>query len=220
MNKVAIFDFDGTIVDTITDVALSFNKALKENGFPEHPIKAYDGFVGGNLETVVSRMLPQNCISEENIDKVKTTYRSIYSTSEKENTKPYPGVMDMLNTLKNQGWKLAINTNKGQVLVDQLNEKIFPEDMFDSVVGYLESRPSKPDAYGVNMICDECGEAVSQAIYVGDGMSDVNTAKNAQIPCIFVTWGQGSLEDGEYSNVVSVDTVSELQDRLINWDFK
>ncbi|MBE5910029.1 HAD family hydrolase [Pseudobutyrivibrio sp.] len=218
MSKVAIFDFDGTIVDTITDVALSFNKALKENGFPEHKIEAYDGFVGGNLETVVSRMLPKNCISEENIDRVKTSYRSIYSTSEKENTKPYPGIMDMLYLLKEQGWKLAINTNKGQVLVDQLDEKLFPENLFDSVVGYLETRPSKPDAFGVKMICEECGEEVSNAIYIGDGMSDVYTAQNASIPCIFVEWGQGALENGVYDNVISVNTVSELQDRLVNWD--
>lgn len=220
MDKVAIFDFDGTIVDTITDVALSFNAALKENGFPEHTIEAYDGFVGGNLETVVSRMLPQNCVSEENIDNVKNCYRHIYSTSKKENTKPYPGVMDMLYDLRDRGWKLAINTNKGQVLVDQLNEQIFPEDMFDSVVGYLESRPSKPDAFGVNMICEECGVDVSGAIYVGDGMSDVNTAKNAQIPCVFVNWGQGALENGAYDAVVSVDSVPKLHETLVNWDFK
>ncbi len=219
MNKVAIFDFDGTIVDTITDVALSFNEALRDNGFPEHSIEAYDGFVGGNLETVVSRMLPQTCVTEENIDKVKTRYRYIYSTSEKENTKPYPGIMDMLYKLKAEGWKLAINTNKGQMLVNQLDKKLFPKDMFDSVVGYLETRPSKPDAFGVNMICEECRVDATQAIYIGDGMSDVYTAKNANIPCLFVTWGQGALEDGAYDNTVSVDTVEELQNKLINWKF-
>ncbi|QFJ53941.1 HAD family hydrolase [Pseudobutyrivibrio xylanivorans] len=214
MAKIAIFDFDGTIVNTITDVALSFNKALETHGFPTHPMEAFDGFVGGNLETVVSRMLPKDAISDENIDKVKFTYREIYGTSPKENTKPYDGIMGLLQDLKDAGWKLAINTNKGQKLVDDLTAELFPEGMFDSVVGYLESRPSKPDPYGVKMICEECGGDISDAIYIGDGMSDVNTAINAGIPCVFVTWGQGDF-DGDFDDVVSVSCVEGLRNELL-----
>ncbi len=213
MARIAIFDFDGTIVNTIVDVAISFNKALEEHGFPTHPLEAYDGFVGGNLETVVSRMLPKDAITDENIDKVKTTYRQIYSSSKKENTLPYDGIMELLHDLKAEGWKLAINTNKGQKLVDELVVELFPEGMFDSVVGYLESRPSKPDAFGVKMICQECGGDIADAIYVGDGMSDVNTAINAGIPCIFTEWGQGNLE-GEYDKVIAVENVDQLRERL------
>ncbi len=210
MTKVAIFDFDGTIVDTITDVALSFNLALKENGFNEHPLEAFDGFVGGNLETVVSRMLPKDSVSDANVDKVKNCYRRIYSTSSKENTRPYRGVMDLLSKLKENGWKLAINSNKGQVLLDGLVEKLFPQGFFDSVVGYIEDKPSKPDPFGVKQICKECGSPLDRAIYVGDGASDVLTAKAAGIPCIFVTWGQGKCDRDLYDRISFVDNVEEL----------
>ncbi len=213
MINLAIFDFDGTIVNTITDVALCFNQSLKENGFPEHPLEAFDGFVGGNLETVVSRMLPADSVTDENIDLVKLRYREIYSSSKKENTLPYEGVMDLLNKMKEDGWKLAINSNKGQKLLDDLTVELFPEGMFDSVVGYLETRPSKPDRYGVDLICKECNSKIENAIYIGDGMSDVKTAINAGIPCIFTEWGQGQL-DGEYINVVSVKTIDELRECL------
>jgi len=220
MSKVAIFDFDGTIVNTITDVALAFNQALKENGYPEHPMEAFDGFVGGNLETVVARMLPEDCIKDKNIDSVKFAYRRIYSESQKENTKPYDGIVELLEKLKKNGWKIAVNSNKGQQLLDELVAELFPKGYFDSVVGYLESRPSKPDACGVELIYADCCETAPIAIYVGDGMSDVRTAINAGIPCVFVNWGQGKLEEAYQENVICVETIEELENVLLDWKDK
>ena len=206
-----IFDFDGTIVDTITDVGICFNEALRDCGLPTHPLKNFGRFAGGNLETVVSRLLPPNQVTEANITRVKTRYRELYLRSEKPNTRPYPGIWELLQSLKSEGFRLAVNSNKGQALLDDMVEKMFPEHFFDSVVGYLESRPSKPDPCGVEVIAQACGCGKKRAVYVGDGISDVRTAINAGIPCIFVTWGQGDKADiPPNADVMVVDTVEQL----------
>lgn len=216
MRKLIIFDFDGTAVDTITDVGICFNEALRLNRFPQHPLENFGRFAGGNLETVVSRMLPQDQVTDENITRVKTVYRELYLNSTKPNTKPYPGMMELMDSLKLAGFKLTINSNKGQALLDDMVEKMFPTGYFDSVVGYLEDRPSKPDPYGVDMICRVCGCTREDAIYIGDGKSDINTAANAGIPCVFVRWGQGSEADWEDSRIFArVETVQQLRQVLM-----
>ena len=212
MRKLLIFDCDGTLVDTLHDVSLCFNMALASSGFPEHPLDAYGGFVGGNLETIVTRLLPVECRNAENIERVKTAYRCLYANSEKKNTLPYPGILDALRHLKQKGFVLAVNTNKGQQLTDALLEQLFPNSLFSAVVGYDEARPSKPDPYGVRMICEKCGMDLEQAIYIGDGRSDINTAANAGIPCVFVTWGQGTEEDSRDERIHAVvDSVPEME---------
>lgn len=218
MNRLIIWDFDGTAVDTITDVAISFNEALRSNGFPEHPIKAFDRFVGGDLETVVSRMLPQGQITEDNITRVKTLYRKLYLASDKPNTKPYPGMMELMCELKEKGYRQAINSNKGQMLLDDMVSRMFPQGFFDAVVGYEESRPSKPDPYGVRMICQGCKMDISDAVYIGDGKSDIATAANAGIPCVFVTWGQGKPEDRNDVRIACVvENSDQLRSALLTW---
>ena len=195
MRSLAIFDFDGTLVDSITDVALCFNRALAKHGYPVHPIEAFNSFVGGNLETVVSRMLPRERCTPRDIDVVKTCYRAIYQSDIKPNTKPYPGIMELLISLNAVGITLAVNTNKGQELVDSLVKQMFNTIQLSAVIGYHENYPSKPDAYGVKKICELCGKNILDAIYIGDGRSDIETARNAGIPCILVSWGQANASD-------------------------
>lgn len=195
MKNFVIFDFDGTLVDTITDVAICFNEALRRHGFAEHPLKAFDNFVGGNLETVVGRMLPDADRTQANIDAVKITYRQLYLESPKEHTKPYPGIYALLQALDAAGIRYAVNTNKAQALTDALMQSQFSEFAFTGVAGYREDAPSKPDPHGVNLLLRQAGAAREQAVYVGDGKSDIDTAENAGIPCILATWGQTRPED-------------------------
>lgn len=219
MKKLLIFDCDGTLVDTIKDVAICFNGALEYYGFPTYPIEDYGRIVGGNLETIVSRLLPEDARTAENIDKVKTKYRALYSASDKPYTKPFDGIVEALDALKAAGFVLSINTNKGQALTDALVEKTFKKDLFTAVVGYEESRPSKPDPYGVEMICAACQMPKTEAVYIGDGRSDINTAYNAQIPCVFVTWGQGTEEDSRDPRIAAVvNSVRELTAVLMQGD--
>lgn len=217
MRDLIIFDCDGTLVDTIIDVARCFNMALATCGFPQHPIEEYREFVGGDLETVISKLLPSESNSSDNINRVKCAYRHIYAEDSKPNTVPFDGMVNLLRKLKLHNILLAVNSNKAQVLTEDVINKNFPKDLFDSIVAYDECRPSKPDPYGVKMICSQCGRKLDSVIYVGDGYSDILTAKHAGIPCVFVTWGQGNLDDcKEYKDSLIVNDILELERALMN----
>ena len=218
MRDLIIFDCDGTLVDTVTDVARCFNMALATCGFSQHPIEEYSKFVGGDLETVVSKLLPSDSNSSDNINRVKCVYRHIYAEDSKPNTVPFDGMADLLRRLKLHNILLAVNSNKAQVLTEDVIHKNFPKNLFDSIVAYDEHRPSKPDSYGVKMICSQCGRKLDSAIYVGDGRSDILTAKHAGIPCVFVTWGQGNSDDcKDYKNSLIVNSTLELERVLMRF---
>ena len=196
--KLYIFDFDGTLVDTITDVAICFNAALAQFGFPIHDLTLYKHFVGGNLETVVARLLPSDQVIEENITKVKTAHRKLYLASEKPNTAPFPGIPEVLLHLQKKQKKLTIHTNKAQQLTDALCQRFFEKIDFLAVVGYDPLYPSKPDPWGVRYLMEKAKVTTEETVYIGDGLTDVLTAENAGIDCLYVTWGQGKPGDTEH----------------------
>lgn len=187
--KLLIFDFDGTLADTIVDVVLCFNEALRINGFPEWRFEDIKKLIGGNLETIVSRMIPESDRNRETIDRVKQTYRELYMVSEKPNSRPYPGVLDMLVAIQEENVLLAVNSNKGQKLLDAMVANMFGDFCFCAVIGYDEAFPSKPDPDGVNRILSSCGLNTEQALYIGDGNSDRETARNANMDFSLATWG-------------------------------
>lgn len=193
--KLVIFDFDGTLVDTIIDAGRCFNKALECFGFRTYPVEQYGQIVGGNLDVIFSKLLDKQHQTEENLSKLKAKYREIYASDEKPNTKPFNGILSVLERLTQAGVSIAINTNKAQVLVDDLCAKVFPTVKFIAVCGYSDGVPSKPDPYAVNEIMKACNVNKGETVYVGDGLTDVKTAQNAGVDCILVTWGQGDVEE-------------------------
>ncbi len=191
VKKLLIFDCDGTLLDTLEDVTICFNAALGECGFPTHDLAFVQSTVGGNLEQIVSRLLPPDEATEENVDQVKNAYKRIYAASDKSHTKPYEGILAVLTELAEEGYVLAVNTNKSQTLAEEVLASRFPSVDFAMIAGYDDSRPSKPDPFGVHMIRDECGVDASDAVYIGDGATDLETASRAGVDCIWVSWGQG-----------------------------
>lgn len=194
-NKLCIFDFDGTLVNTITDVAICFNQALKINGFGEHEIEKYKYLIGGDLETVVGKLLNEKDRSEINIFNVKNTYYQLYSNSIKEHTKPYPNICNLLKELQKRNVKIGINTNKKQELTEELCKKFFKGINFTRIIGYSSDYPSKPNPQGVYQIIKSGDVLKENTIYIGDGNTDIETAKNADVRMILVTWGQNTEED-------------------------
>lgn len=198
--KLVIFDFDGTLVDTIIDAARCFNKALECFGFKTYPIEQYGNIVGGNLDVIFAKLLDKHFQTEENLSNLKAKYREIYSSDEKPNTKPFDGILTVLEKLTQDRIFIAINTNKAQVLVDTLCAKVFPTIKFTAIYGYSDGKPSKPDPHAVNEIMKICDVNKNETIYVGDGVTDIKTANNAEVDCILVTWGQGNVREIQKEN--------------------
>lgn len=214
--KLVIFDLDGTLVNTIEDVADSFNEALSENGFPTSTLDEVASLVGGDLETIVGRMLPEGARTRANIDRVKADYRRIYAASPKPKTAPYEGIPQLLDELFASGIGVAVNTNKGQDLAESCIAKLFPGTGIP-VVGYVEGTPSKPDPSGAQRLLKEFDCSAPDTPYVGDGMSDAKTANNVGTPFVFCAWGQGdqAAVSQESPDMLVVDNVKELREVLL-----
>lgn len=189
MKKLVIFDLDGTLIDTIKDAGRCFKKTLEYFGFSTQLIKRFDCMVGGDLELIFSSLLEEKNRTAENISKLKTKYREIYATDPKPNTKPFDGVLDVLKKLNEKNdISIAINTNKSQVLAEKLCKEMFSGVNFSGIFGYVDDRPSKPDPYAVNELMKINKVLPEETIYVGDSLTDIKTAQNAGIDCVFVNW--------------------------------
>ena len=187
--KLAIFDLDGTLLNTISDLAQSTNFALQQNDFSGHPIEAYKFFVGNGINKLFERALPENEKTEENIIRIKKSFIPYYDEHNTDYTKPYEGIDELLKTLQSKGCMLAVASNKYHAATEKLIKYSFPDISFEAVLGQRENVPVKPDpaiVYDILKITDVSPE---EAIYIGDSGVDMLTASNSGIFSIGVTWG-------------------------------
>ncbi len=187
MTDTVIFDLDGTLLDTLEDLTDSVNHAMEKFGFPVHTIEEIRTFVGNGAPKLLERSIPDG-VANPDYEAALTAFKAHYAEHCEDKTGPYEGVPEMLAGLKEQGYHLAVVSNKFDGAVKKLCKKYFGE--FISVsIGESEEVKRKPAPDTVYRALRELGCDASHAVYVGDSEVDIQMAKNASLPCISVTWG-------------------------------
>ena len=191
MMASVIFDLDGTLLDTLDDLTAAVNYALGEQGYPSQSREAVRHFVGNGMEKLIGRALPSNA-SEMVFEKALRTFKTYYAEHQADYTHPYEGVMEMLRDLDAYGIRVAVVSNKNHQNTQALCKEYF--GILNAVGGQAEI-PHKPAPDGVWLAMREMGAEPERTVYVGDSEVDIETAKNAKIPCIAVLWGFRSEQD-------------------------
>lgn len=190
MKRLVIFDLDGTLLNTIADLAQSTNHALARLGYPIHPIEAYPMMVGNGINKLFERALPEGEKSEENVLRVRREFIPFYDEHNADMSRPYPGIPQLLEDLQQKGVQLAVASNKYQAATSKLIAHYFPNIRFCSVLGQREGIPVKPDPQIVEDILLQAGNPTrEEVLYVGDSGVDMQTALNARVEACGVTWG-------------------------------
>lgn len=207
-----IFDLDGTLLYTLEDLWLSTNYALKSLGYNERTLEEVRGFVGNGVKKLIERSLPDNT-DEAAVNECLEIFRCHYSKNSNTHTRPYEGILDVLKYLKKEGVVSAVNSNKYDAAVKKLCGEYFG-DYIKIALGESQSCPRKPSPEAVNRILDTVCCKKSNAVYVGDSLVDIMTAKNAGLPCISVSWGYCAQEKLVENSAGIVHTPSELLAKL------
>ena len=185
--EAVIFDLDGTLLDTLDDLADSLNHTLRKNNMPERTREEVRAFVGNGIRKLMERGVPTGT-EVGAIDKVHADFTEHYKVHCNDKTKPYDNVLDMLARLKNNGIKLAVLSNKADYAVQDLCKRYFV-GLIDVAAGEIDGIPKKPSPEGVYRVIDKLGVQAEKCVYIGDSDVDVITAKNSNMDCIAVDWG-------------------------------
>ena len=195
MVKLLIFDLDGTLLNSLRDLAGSVNYALRLHGFPEHPPLAYRHFVGNGIAVLLERVLPEGAKSAENVALLWKDFMHHYGLHRADLTAPYAGIPELLEALQQQGLLLAVASNKFHSATEAMVRLYFGESTFQFVHGKQEEVPAKPDPAVVQAILAEAGVTPEETLFIGDSDVDMLTAHNSGVPSVGVTWGFRSQEE-------------------------
>ena len=182
-----IFDLDGTLLNTLDDLRDSVNVIMRRHGYPEHSLEQIRNFVGNGVGNLIARAIPHGR-DNGSFDRILEEFRSYYTRHCRIKTKPYEGVLDMMKTFSERGYKLAIVSNKNDAAVKELN-KIYFSEYTHAAVGDREGIKRKPAPDLVFLALEEIGSVKERAVYIGDSEVDYNTARNSGMDCILVSWG-------------------------------
>lgn len=189
MIKLVIFDLDGTLLDTIEDLANATNHALNQFNFPVHEVASYRFFVGNGVNKLLERALPEAHKNADAISMLKHEFLKYYLIHAEDCTKPYPGIPELLTKLHKEGFQLAVASNKMHDATVELVGRFFPQISFTTILGQREGIPVKPSPVIVDEIVERAGVTKSETLYVGDSGVDTATALNAGVPFVGVLWG-------------------------------
>lgn len=209
--KLVVFDLDGTLLNTLEDLAESVNYALKACGYPTHPVEQYPYFVGNGVRSLIKRALPSESVSDAIKDKVLMLFFEHYKENLTNRTHPYTGIEELLTSLKKRGYSLAVASNKFHEGTVALVNAYFPQIEFCQVMGHEEEAPRKPDPYILNTIMKRTGFTAAETVFVGDSGIDMETAFRANVTGVGVSWGFQDEEEMWTSGAFAVvDTIDRL----------
>ncbi len=211
--QAVIFDLDGTLLNTIDDLADSMNQILRKEGFPEHSREQYNYFVGNGQRKLIERSLPESECSEENILKYMKQWKDIYKESCTVKTKLYPGIADMLLKLKELRIPIAILSNKPHDEVMKVVLHYLDEKQFSAISGQKNHIPHKPAPDGVFIILEELKALPEFCLFVGDTPVDIETAAASGMKSVGVSWGFRPVNELKEAGA---DYMIESPDQLIS----
>lgn len=213
MKKLVIFDLDGTLLNTITDLGKACNFALEKMGFATHPIQAYAYMVGNGVRNLMKKA--QQDADEETIDRLLEYFMEYYNAHCVDTTKPYPGITELLDNLAKRNVAVAVASNKYHEATEKIIHECFPNVNFVAVEGHKEGRHKKPDPSIIFSILEKYPVGKKDVIYVGDSGVDIECARRACIESIGVSWGFRTVGELNRANADHIVThPGQILDRL------
>ncbi len=188
--RMAVFDLDGTLIDSLQDLSDSANRMLESYGFPLHTVQEYRYFLGNGSRKLIERCLPKKESKNSGfIEGALLRYKKIYAEHSLDKTKPYEEIIEMLEKLNSLGIPLGVCTNKHQSAAEYLVERLFPSRIFSSVLGDMPGMLPKPDPKKILRMAEYFCIAPREVAYLGDSGVDMDTAKNGGFLSVGVLWG-------------------------------
>ena len=188
MYKNVVFDLDGTLLNTIDDLADAGNWVCRRHGWPVHTVEEYKYFVGNGMARLAERFAPPEQRTPEGVAAILEEFMPYYNAHKEDKTAPYPGMGELLGRLKGAGVRLSVLTNKAHSLAPEIIEGYFP-GVFDFVQGAVDGAPTKPDPTLLHRLMGEMGATAADTLFVGDSSVDIRTAKNGGLISCGVLWG-------------------------------
>lgn len=195
MIKGVIFDLDGTLANSIEDIADSMNQVLEENNFPTHDYATYKTFVGRGVRTLVEKSLPLENRDAKEIEKNFDRMMQVYDENCIVKTCLYPGIKDLLDALSERGIKISVFSNKANELTQKVVKVLLADWKLEYVLGAGGDIPRKPDPKGAILISEKMGIDPSELMYIGDSGVDMATAQNSGMHAVGVLWGFRDMEE-------------------------
>ncbi|MCC8192476.1 MAG: HAD family hydrolase [Ruminococcus sp.] len=189
MKNLVIFDLDGTLVNSVYDLADSVNFVLRENGYPTHETEKFYYFVGNGTRKLCERALPENKRTDAEIDRIHEQFLKRYAKNYLNKTVLYDGIKETVNSLVDRGVKCAVASNKTDIFTKEIIDKLFGSGVFSVVIGKREGYATKPDPKIVFEILERTETQKQNAIFVGDSDVDIKTAHNAGLAAVGCLWG-------------------------------